>query len=355
LADRVRMCVVLDTNQWDRMPMLRHRPAALLFALQRRPGTFIGLPSVVRDELQLHLIEKRQLAEDRLDRAAGEIRQILGMAQQVQRHSDEEVRHALAARLAELGPLVEVLPATDDDLLEAGRMVLGYRSPSTRTNQQYRDSVIWRIVVRTARNHDVVLVTSGEGFYARKSGGELAPSLAVVIEGLDGSVTLYRSVEDLLDVWMADQPSPATDDLRDLVTDAVADRLDALLREQGQALTVSVVQQAKIEAYLTERHDELAVSGQFEFFLMHTEEHRGFRHSHRAEVQATAAVGIIAPAGQAVRDIAFDSVTVESATGLGGGISRSAFVRPGSAVVGIRAEPYRLHVPLETPNARNDR
>jgi PIN domain len=356
LADPVRTCVVLDTNQWDRMPMLRHQlAAALLFALQRRPDVFIGLPSVVHDEVVLHLAEKRRDAEEKLTRAAGEIRQIFGKAQQVDSHTDQDVRDALSERLIELGPLVEVLAATDDDLIEAGRMVLACQPPSARKDQQYKDSVIWRIVARTARDHHVAFVTSDEGFYASKNGPDLERGLAEEVSAVGGSVTLYRKVEDLLAAWWADQPSRATDEVREVVAQAVANQLDGWLREQGKALAVSDVETIEIEAYLTERHNELAVSGQFRFFLTRTEEPRGFRHSHRAEVQATASVRILAPTALEVLDIAFDSIAVETLTAEGAETSRSAFVRGVAAVAGRRFERFRLQVPLDTPREAGDR
>ncbi|MFD0747438.1 hypothetical protein ACFQ1L_40725 [Phytohabitans flavus] len=53
--------VILDTNQWDRMPMLRHGLAAsLLFALRRNNLTLL-LPDIVRHEVQLHLVENTKL------------------------------------------------------------------------------------------------------------------------------------------------------------------------------------------------------------------------------------------------------------------------------------------------------
>lgn len=56
LTGSMRTCVVLDTNQWERMPMLRHElGAALLFAARDNETVFIGLPTVVKDEILVHL------------------------------------------------------------------------------------------------------------------------------------------------------------------------------------------------------------------------------------------------------------------------------------------------------------
>lgn len=127
----MRTCVILDTNQWDRMPMLRHQmAAAMLFGLHNHSDAFIGLPDVIRDEVVLHLVEKHQAAQRDMMRASGEIRQIFGVAREVEEHSDDDVEEAFEERLRELSPLVEKLPVTDDDLRDAGQMVLECCAPT---------------------------------------------------------------------------------------------------------------------------------------------------------------------------------------------------------------------------------
>ena len=153
--------VLLDTNQWDRMPALRHRlAAALLYALQARGDTVIGLPTVVREEVGLHLVEKHDKALRQVDRCLGEVRQILGSAVHVDRASDDGVREAFDARLDELHDVVEEVTVLDDDLAAAGRMVLAYEPPNTRESQQYRDCVLWQTALRLAEDYDVIIVTS---------------------------------------------------------------------------------------------------------------------------------------------------------------------------------------------------
>ncbi len=105
------------------------------------------------------------MAQRDLARATGELRQFFGEAPGVEEHGEQEVQQAFEERLDELGSLVEILPAADEDLVHAGRMVLTYKAPSTRKSQQYRDSVIWRIAIREAGENDVYLVTNDLGFY----------------------------------------------------------------------------------------------------------------------------------------------------------------------------------------------
>jgi adenosyl cobinamide kinase/adenosyl cobinamide phosphate guanylyltransferase len=169
--------VLLDTNQWDRMPALRHRlAAALLYALQARDDTVIGLPTVVREEVGLHLVEKHDKALRQVDRCLGEVRQIIGSAVHVDRASDDDVREAFDARLDELHDVVEEVTVLDDDLAAAGRMVLAYEPPNTRESQQYRDCVLWQTALRLAEDYDVIIVTNDSGFYADEASNELSPN-----------------------------------------------------------------------------------------------------------------------------------------------------------------------------------
>ena len=58
--------------------MLRHElGAALLFAARDTETVFIGLPTVVKNEILVHLIEKCQKAQQNLDKASGEVGQSL--------------------------------------------------------------------------------------------------------------------------------------------------------------------------------------------------------------------------------------------------------------------------------------
>jgi hypothetical protein len=295
--------------------------------------------------VELHLTEKHKRAQRDLARASGEIRQIFGRAREVENHTDEEVSQAFEERLDELDSLVEILPGTDEDLAEAGRMVLGYMAPSTRTSQQYRDSVIWCIALREAEAHDVYLVTNDEGFYRDSKGNELAEPLARGMHEQALNVELFRNVEDLLDHWAAAEPSLKTQELRDLVADAVAAEIAGLLPDYGGFVVQDRVS-VDIEVYLTEVHDEVAVSGSFEYYLVDPEFPDTAEPPAVAEVRATATVGLDGPE---VREVSLDSVVVDALTPHGSpNIADVVFARPG-LVIGSRTEPYRLRVKLDLP------
>jgi hypothetical protein len=324
--------------------MLRHRmAAALLFGLHDRPEVFIGLPTVVRSEVELHLTEKQQAAQRDLARASGELRQIFGQAREAERHDDQEVQKAFEARLDELDSLVEILPATDEDLAEAGRMVLAYKAPSARKNQQYRDSVIWRIAIREAEEHDVYLVTDDNGFYQGADTDNLAEPLDAEIRDLGRSVKLFRNVEAILNHWSSGKPSLQSDELRDLVAGAIAGELSGVLEEHGGFVVQDRVS-ADIDVFLTEVHDEVAVSGNFEYYLVDPEFRDAAEPPAVAEVRGTATVGLDGPE---VRGVSLDSVTVDALTPHG--TPNIASIVFGKTATISRTEPYRLRVKVDLP------
>jgi hypothetical protein len=324
--------------------MLRHdMAAALLFGLHERPGVYIGLPSVVKSEVELHLAEKQQAAQRDLARATGELRQIFGQAQGTEKHGEREVRQAFEERLDELDSLVEILPATDEDLAEAGQMVLAYKPPSTRKSQQYRDSVIWRIAIREAEENDVYIVTNDNGFYQSPDSNDLAEPLAAEADEANLSVKLFRNVEAILKHWSGGEPSLQTDELRDLVARAVAQELSRVLMDQIR-FTVQDCVNADIEVYLTEVHDEVAVSGTFEYYLVEPEYRDTAEPPAMAEVRGTATVGLDGPE---VRGVTLDSVTVDALTPHGS--PNIASIVFGKTATVSRLEPYRLRVKIDLP------
>jgi PIN domain len=328
------------------MPMLRHQmAAALLFGLQNQADAFIALPSVVRDEVLLHLMEKNQAAQRDVLRASGEIRQIFGLYREVERHSDDEVEVAFDERLRELSSLVEILQVTDNDLCAAGRMVFECRPPSSRGNQQYKDSVIWRVVLRAAEQNDVYFVTDDSGFYSGKDSNELTAVLAEEIHKLGRPVALFRNVESLLQHWSTNKPSLQTQALREIVSEAVAEELSSILPAHGSFIIQSCIS-AGIEVFLTEVHDQVSVSGVFEYYLVEPEFADVDEPPAAAEVRASATVGLDGPE---VREVTLDNVQVKAITPHGEPNIANIIFGRAALSLGVRYEPYRLRAKLDLP------
>lgn len=293
--------------------MLRHElGAALLFAVRDTDTVFIGLPSVVKDEILVHLIEKYQKAQQALGKASGEIRQIFGRSQEVEPRTSDEVRQAFEVRLQELRPRLEVIDCTEQDMLEAGRMVLAYRPPSTRTSQQYRDSVLWRSILRVAAANRVLFVTNDGGFYRGKNDDRPASEIDDEIGDLGLSIRFFRDVEILLD-YFGDKPSLRTDEVSSIkanFTTAVAAAIGEALEQNGGYI-VRQGMGCDIELYLTEDPHRLAISGNIEYELADPEVIDSADSPAAANASAIAAVELD---DLDISDVQLDSLRVDAIT-----------------------------------------
>lgn len=347
------ICVVLDTNQWDRMPVMRHELAAsLLFAIRSQEGAFIALPEVVRAEVRKHLVDKCRTAQDRLKGASGELRQIFGKAQEVEHHRDEEVDEALDERIIELESALRVVEHSDADLLGAARMVITY-SPPNQTSQQYRDSVIWQTVLRLAEEHEVFLVTNDGDFYASKSDNQLHPILADEVSALKGRVTLFRDVESLLTYLGNEKPVPEEliNEIKDNIAEAVAVTINDTVCDKGFAVRNCMDNNTTF--YLTENPDRLAVSSDLQYELVDPEYPEHLEPLAIAAVSATAAVDMDE---LDVDDVALDKLHIDALTPHGESkIAHIQYVQ-GSGHIGIGTyfQPYRLRKKLEVDPRRSE-
>ena len=347
----VATCVVLDTNQWDRMPILRHElAAALLFAVRSREGAFIALPEVVKAEVRKHLVDKCRKAQERLRVASGELRRIFGTAQEVESHRDEEVDQALDARIAELQSALRVVEHPDADLLGAARMVMAY-SPPNQTSQQYRDSVIWQTIIRLAQEHEVFFVTNDRDFYANKSDDQLHPILADEVSALDGKVVLFRAVESLLTYLGNEEPVPQEliDEIKDNIAEVVGERIKDAVSDKGFAVRNCIDNSTTF--YLTENPDRLAVSSDLEYELIDPEYPEDFEPPAIATVSATAAVDMDE---LDVDDVTLGKLHIDAITPHGDlKIAHIRYVRA-SEHIGAYSRPYSLRTKLEVESRRRE-
>ena len=247
--------------------MLRHRLASPLLLVLRQHSAVLCLPELVKLEVRQHLVEKHAGAAKRARQAIGEVRQLLGAAPDFPEATDEQVASAFEQRLAQLGDLLVELPLRDEDLAAAGRMVLDMVPPNSRTDQQFKDSLLWRAVLTVADEYNVVFV-SDDGDYFDKS-GKLAANLAAEAEQAPLEITVVRRIEDLLDMWQSGEVD-LSEDFSEEFEGAVRRELEELL-PQHTDLQLSNVVELYFNTFITENPDELAVSGEFEIELVNPE------------------------------------------------------------------------------------
>jgi hypothetical protein len=329
---------VLDTNQWERMPVLRHELAAALLFAVRSQDAFIVLPEVVKAEVRKHLVDKSRSAQERLKAASGELRQIFGTAQEVERRSDEDVGQALDDRIYQLQSVLTVVEHSGDDFRAAAQMVMAYRPPN-QTGQQYRDSLMWQTILHLVEEDEVFLVTNDGGFYANKASDTLHPTLADEVSERGGEeVVLFRNVEALLSYWGSETvPQELIDQINDNVAEAVADAILEPVGEKGWAVWTCTSNSATF--YLTENPDRFAVSSELEYELIDPEYPDAPEVPAIATVSATAAVDLDE---LDVNDVLLDELRIDAITPHG--ISKVADIKyaRASGSIGTYSRRYRL-------------
>ena len=227
-------------------------------------------------------------------------------------------------------------------------MVLACRPPTSPNDQQYKDSVIWRVVLRAAQSNKVLFVTSDGDFYRDAKGDELAESLGAEVRDLGRSVTLFRNIESLLDYWGGSDPSLETQELEDVVAEAVTLELTSVLPEYGPFVIGSRVT-SELDVYLTEVHDEVFVSAYFEWYLANEEFPDALDPVAAAQVKSSVTVGLD---DFEVREVSLDSLKLYALTPHGD--PNIATVVFGQAALGLRSEPYRLRRKLSLPSSEAD-
>ncbi len=177
---------------------------------------------------------------------------------------------AFQARLDELHDLLEEVALEPEDYQAAGEMVLEGRPPNGPSNQQFKDCLFWKQVLRAAEHQEIVFVTNDGGFYDGKS-DQLEPGLAAEHAVAQvHNVRLLRTVEALLDEWRpADFGAEFLGELEPELLEVVTDKLKGVFEQQSD-LTIGQALVDELEAFAAEAPDRLLLSGTFQADLLNS-------------------------------------------------------------------------------------
>src|ERR1019366_6334792 len=152
------MIVVFDTNIWKSSLHPQAPAAAATRLFLRQKGARVGLPEVVRLELERHLkkdvrvlIETTRSNHERLLRMFGTLRELV-------LPTDNHVEE-LSARIYEaLGVELVDIPFSLESARDSFLRTVDKTPPSDRT-QQFKDGVLWADCVALLQAHEVWLLT----------------------------------------------------------------------------------------------------------------------------------------------------------------------------------------------------
>jgi hypothetical protein len=159
------MIVVLDTNIWKSSLYLKTGAAAAMRFYLHQKGAKVGLPEVIRLEVERHL--RADLREIR-GRIYVDHQRLLGMVGDL-----TEVILPTDARIDDV--VANFISGFKFDLVETSLTLEAARSsfmrtidkiPPSHNAQQFKDGVIWSDCLTLAQTDDVTLVTGDKAFYA---------------------------------------------------------------------------------------------------------------------------------------------------------------------------------------------
>ncbi len=169
--------MIFDTNIWKTNLYLKSSAsAAVKFFLQRHRAK-VGLPEVIRLEIERHLrLDIRAMR----DRIALEHNRLLGLfdtLREVILPTNAEIETLVGSFFSQSGfDLLEV-PFSEESARGSFLRTVDKTPPSHKT-QQFKDGVLWEDCKQLAETEDVILVTDDRAFY---EGEDVRKGLSVVL------------------------------------------------------------------------------------------------------------------------------------------------------------------------------
>lgn len=231
------VAIVLDTNHLDQTSLLKDPlSVAMLFYLGQLDGHLV-LPEVVKIEWSEHWRDHMRKQYKSWKSLRNWLSGHIDGVPEFDLDTDAAAARSFSERLDELGDLLAEEPIEDEDWRAAGRIVIEKRPPSSEGSQQYKDSLLWRALLRVAEDGPVLLVTADKGFLSAGKDA-LAPDLASEASELDVDIKVVTSRPQLLEQLKA-QAQSFVSGLEGVgldVEEPFLDALNAVLGPEGLAV-----------------------------------------------------------------------------------------------------------------------
>jgi hypothetical protein len=255
------MNVITDTNSL-RGAGLDSPAIRALAEYLRRTRSVLVLPAVVREELLSQRLRQLQRAVRAVDSAVKDLKMLVpGLTVEVPVVDETTVVEALREKLTKLADVVEFVENIPHDLPEMVRRLAGRIAPASPEGEEARDVLLWLTTKRLCKTQKVALLTGDKTFY---QGDVLHPELAAEITGMEGSLEVFRKVDDFLRVhhvrtsfvtekWIEGQINreefvTALDSFLDKRPDILGGEVEELGEPSGYSRVIQVVQH-KIEDF----------------------------------------------------------------------------------------------------------
>ena len=253
-------CIVLDSNIWISNLLLRTPIcSALIYGIVQEKGK-ICLPDVVGREIAFHT-ERRGL--EILNNALTNITKLSyfddGAKSAINDLPDKEkISRALLNRLGELGDIIFRHEHTLPEMEQALDMVYRNLPPNFEKNQQYKDSLLWQVVLSLANKYSVHFVTRDKGFFKNRKYEEgPADNIREDIKSKGNRITIYTELASCAKILHSFKKPIDDQTIIDNIFQAAIDDLKKEAKENGYVL--KDLESGQLKPFITSDPSKIAV------------------------------------------------------------------------------------------------
>jgi len=340
-------CVVVDTNVWRSDHLLKTAMGASLIFWASQADGYIGLPEVVEMEIGKQISKAGKAASEEVAKNLRLIGTLIGSCPACPLPDADDFQKAVAARLAELKPLLKRVSLTVEHARGALKRVNEETPPNGPKNQQFKDSLIWEAVLDVVVSHQVHLITKDKGFF--KNGdyeAGLASNLQSEIGDLGAQVSVHSDIASCLEALRTSTPPLDNEKLARTVAAAILSQTESVFGNRG--FVVGPFIGASIKAFVTEKADALSVAFSIEHKLTDVSGGEGGTREN-ASIVVKGECNYEVSSG-AVSNVVLDSESFKWADQGGQPTqARNLYLHAGQAIVSMNPQQtsYRLREPIE--------
>lgn len=333
------MLIVLDANAWISERLLRSATGAGFLHSVRTLGHRILLPDVTHDEVLAEIIREGENAIKEVRAGLGMIQALVGSRPEIELPSAEQFRTAAERRLAEIGDMLLRTSVSMVHHRKALARVHEHRPPA-ETTEQFRDSLLWEVLLYELKGQSAVLISNDRDFSERKS---RATGLAHSLDAeAGGAVTLHSSLADYLAKVVALVPPMHLA----LVVDPIAKLVFPIAVDVAQqhSFHLGRHEDSKVSLFATETVDAIAVV----FELTFTAQDITFYDGTSVPEAHLMFSGDCILSALTHKISEFHMKRIAATDPIGNSLPFGVTYMSGSAIVGVRHVPYRVRKPLQS-------
>lgn len=262
------ICVVIDTNVWIQMPLLKNSTGAALIYSLSKGKLKLGLPEIIEREILKNIISKMRENIDKVKDGLRQIQMIMGKSPIVNYPSDETIEDAVINRIQEFERLsiLKRIPIKLEHTKAAIDRLIKDLPPNAPKNQQFKDSLIWESLKELAKKFKIYFISNDNGFYLPdKNNNKMAKVLEEECTQEQIEINLFRNIEDCLSHLEASIPQSKseTEELVKVISEAI--KPDLLKDTIKKDLDIGNMINNKINPFLTEKTNVIAISYEITF------------------------------------------------------------------------------------------